>query len=155
MEITGLPLHALIVHATVVLVPLVALISIGFAVLPRWRWLSRWPSVVGAVLLVPLVFLTVKSGQALEQQRHLVPLMKVHAARGHLLYDMIIVFAVLMVVAAFVLPGPSALVSGRGAVVRRVVYVDKVVAVLVVLGALAVIVQCVLTGDAAARVLWG
>ena len=152
---TGLPLHPLIVHATVVLVPLVALVSIGFAVLPRWRWLSRWPSALGAVLLVPLAFLTVKSGQTLEQQRHLVPLMKVHAARGHLLYDMIIVFAVLMVIAAFVLPGPSALASGRGAVVRRGSVADKVVAVLVVLGALAVIVQCVLTGDAAARVLWG
>jgi hypothetical protein len=155
MHIAGLPLHPLIVHATVVLVPLTALLAIVFAVLPKWRWLSRWPSAVAAVALVPLVWLTVKSGQSLEQERHLIPLMKTHAARGHLLYDFVIVFAVIIVVAAFMLPGPSLLVSGKGEVVRRVAVADRVLPVVVVVAAVVVLVQVVLTGDSGARVLWG
>ena len=44
MEIAGLPLHPLVVHAAVVLIPLTALLAVAFAVLPRWRWLVRWPT---------------------------------------------------------------------------------------------------------------
>jgi hypothetical protein len=137
MEITGLPLHALVVHASVVLVPLTALLAIAFAVLPGWRWLSRWPSAVAAVVCVPLLFLTVKSGEALEEDRHLEKLVTTHAARGHLL------------------PGPSGLASGKGAMVSRVSYADKVLPVLVVVAALVVLVQVVLTGDSGARAVWG
>jgi hypothetical protein len=155
MEITGLPLHALVVHASVVLVPLTALLAIAFAVLPAWRWLSRWPSAVAAVVCVPLLFLTVKSGEALERDRHLQQLVKTHEARGHLLFDFIIVFAVVVVAAAFALPGPSGLASGKGAMARRVAYADKVLPVLVVLAALVVLVQVFLTGDSGARAVWG
>jgi hypothetical protein len=155
MEITGLPLHALVVHASVVLVPLTALLAIAFAVLPGWRWLSRWPSAAAAVLCVPLLFLTVKSGEALETDRHLEKLVTTHAARGHLLFDFVIVFAVVVVAASFVLPGPSGLASGKGAMVSRVSYADKVLPVLVVVAALVVLVQVVLTGDSGARAVWG
>ena len=54
MEIAGLPLHPLVVHAAVTAIPLSAALAIAFAVLPRLRWLSRWPTagfaVIGAVL---------------------------------------------------------------------------------------------------------
>jgi hypothetical protein len=155
MEIAGLPLHALILHAAVVIVPLTALLAIAFAVLPRWRWLSRWPSTLAAVVCVPLVFITVKSGEALERDRQLEQLVKTHAARGHLLLDVVIVLAVVVVAAAFALPGPSGLTSGKGAVARRVAYADKVLPVLVVVAALVVLVQVFLTGDSGARAVWG
>jgi hypothetical protein len=155
MHVAGLPLHPLILHATVVLVPLTALLAIAFAVLPEWRWLTRWPTAVAAVALVPLVWLTVRSGVSLENERHLVEQMKTHAARGHLLYDFVIVFAVIVVAAVFVLPGPSGLASGKGAMVGRVAYADKVMPVLVVIASLVVLVQVVLTGDSGARALWG
>ena len=47
--IVGLPFHALIVHAAVVLTPLAVLSALAFAVLPRWRYLTRWPTAVLAV----------------------------------------------------------------------------------------------------------
>lgn len=155
MHVAGLPLHPLILHATVVLVPLTALLAIAFAVLPHWRWLSRWPSGLAAVAMVPLVWLTVQSGKSLENERHLVALMKTHAARGHLLFDFIIVFAVIVVAAAFVLPGPSGLATGKGEMVSRVAVADKVLPAVVVVAALVVLVQVVLTGDSGARALWG
>ena len=54
MQIAGLPLHPLVVHAAVVLIPLTALLTIGLAVLPRWRWLLRWPTAGASVLCIVL-----------------------------------------------------------------------------------------------------
>ncbi len=48
--IFGLPMHPLIIHAVVVLVPLSALVAIAFAVRPTWRHVLRWPLAVGGVV---------------------------------------------------------------------------------------------------------
>ena len=71
-------------------------------------------------------------GESLEEERNLGRLVHEHAERGELLANLTLVLAVVVVVAALVLPGPSGLASGRGAVVRRVAYADKVLAVLLV-----------------------
>ena len=44
MEINGLPVHALVVHAAVVFGPLAALAGVLYAV-PKWRDKLRWPLV--------------------------------------------------------------------------------------------------------------
>ena len=155
MEIAGLPLHPLVVHAAVVLIPLTALLAVGLAVLPRWRWLVRWPTAVASVACVGFAFLATTSGESLEEERNLGRLVHEHAERGDRLANLTIVLAVAVVVAALVLPGPSGLASGRGAVVRRVAYADKVLAVLLVAVAAVVLVQVVLTGDSGARAVWG
>jgi predicted membrane protein DUF2231 len=67
-SIAGLPLHPLIVHATVVVVPTAALTVLLAAVWPGFR---RWAGVlplalsVAALVLDPL---TTSSGESLEQQ---------------------------------------------------------------------------------------
>ena len=63
MEIGGLPLHVLVVHFTVILIPLTATLAIAFAVLPNWRWLSRWPTALAAVGALGLVWFTRSSGR--------------------------------------------------------------------------------------------
>ena len=156
MEIAGLPLHPLVVHGAVVLIPLTAVLAIGFAVLPRWRWLLRWPTALASLVSIALGFLATTSGEALEEaQPELAALVHQHAERGELLANLTVVLAVVVVVAAFVLPGPSGLASGRGEVSRRLVLADKVLPVLLVLAALVVLVQVVLTGDSGARAVWG
>ena len=50
MEIGGLPLHPLVVHGAVVFTPLAALALIVFAILPRYRYLTRWPAAILAVI---------------------------------------------------------------------------------------------------------
>ena len=47
--VNGLPVHPLVVHAVVVLVPLTALIAVLFLV-PRFRRSLRWPMVVLALV---------------------------------------------------------------------------------------------------------
>jgi len=64
--IGGLPLHPLIVHAAVVVIPLAAVLVLGVALWPRLR---RWagPLPLGlAVLAFVLAALTTKSGEAFE-----------------------------------------------------------------------------------------
>ena len=63
--IFGLPMHVLVVHGVVVLVPLVAVLAIAFAVLPRWRAVLRWPTAVGAVLSAAAAWVAAQSGEAL------------------------------------------------------------------------------------------
>ena len=45
MELNGVPLHPLVIHAVVVFVPLAALAAVLMA-WPRWRWLARWPALL-------------------------------------------------------------------------------------------------------------
>ncbi|HET6625323.1 MAG TPA: DUF2231 domain-containing protein [Nocardioidaceae bacterium] len=156
MEIGGLPLHPLVVHAAVVLAPLAALVAIVFAVVPRWRWLTRWPAVVTALIAAGSVFAARLSGEDLLDARpELAPLVAVHEDRGELLLWVTLGFAVVVLVAAWMLGGSTPLPNGRGARTSAVPIVDTVLAVLLVLAALAVLVQVVLTGDAGSRAVWG
>ena len=161
MEVTGLPLHALVVHAAVVLTPLAALLGVAFAVLPQWRWLTRWPAVLGAGVATGAVLLTRLSGDALLADRpfllsspDLAARIELHEQRGEVLLYLVVGFLVVTLGAALLLGGPSALASGRGE--RRSVApaLDVPVAVVVVLAAVLVLVWVVLTGDAGARAVW-
>lgn len=156
MEIAGLPLHPLLVHAAVVLVPLSALTAIVLAVVPRWRWLLRWPTAGLAVVGTGLAWLATESGEALLDARpELEVLVEEHEEYGELLVLVMLAFAVLVLAAAWSLGGTSPLASGRGAQESRIPALEKVLPVLLVLGAVAVLVVTVLVGDSGARAVWG
>lgn len=156
MEISGLPLHPLVVHATVVLVPLSAVLAVLLAVVPRWRWLLRWPAAVGAVGVLALAWAARLSGEALVESRpELASLVEVHQERGDQLAWTTLPFGVLVLAAAWLLPGGSALASGRGARESRAPGPERLLAAAVVVAAVAVGVLTVLTGDSGARAVWG
>jgi len=67
----------------------------------------------------------------------------------------LLAFLVPVALAAWLLGGPSALVSGAGARQGRTGVLAVAVQVLLVAGAVAVLVSCFLTGDAGARSVWG
>src|SRR6185369_5094837 len=64
--INGLPVHALVVHATVVLVPLMALVTVLVAFRDRLRTTYAWWVAAADAVLVPLVLVTKLSGQKLQ-----------------------------------------------------------------------------------------
>jgi uncharacterized membrane protein len=67
-QINGLPVHALVVHAAVVFVPLLALSSIAYALVPGWRPRLGW-AVVLVALVAPIVsFVAKQSGEALRDR---------------------------------------------------------------------------------------
>jgi phosphoglycerol transferase MdoB-like AlkP superfamily enzyme len=154
MEINGVPLHPLVVHAAVVFVPTAALLAMLFLV-PRWRWLARWPAVVLAVVGAVTVQVAVMTGQTFEHIRHVetLPLVKTHITWGHRLQIAMWIFAVIMVVAFWALPYVTSL-SGAANRESRVAALEKPLLVIVPLAAVAVLVLVVLTGDAGARAVW-
>ena len=156
MEIDGLPLHALVIHAAVVFVPLAGLSAILFAVLPKWRYLTRWPTAALTLVALGSVWMARISGMALATDRQLDQLAAVqkHQDRGIQLSLLMILFAVVVGVAVWGLSGPSGFASGRGGQVARVEVLDKVLPLVVVLAALLVLVWVFLTGDAGTRAVW-
>jgi hypothetical protein len=50
--ISGLPVHVLVVHAVVVLLPLMSLVTIGVAVRPRWRQYAPAVAVIDGLVVV-------------------------------------------------------------------------------------------------------
>lgn len=64
----GLPVHALVLHAVVILVPLTALGVVAVALVPRWRPAYRWPVLAAATLSLVLVPVTTQSGKQLRDR---------------------------------------------------------------------------------------
>ncbi|GAA3031370.1 hypothetical protein [Streptosporangium longisporum] len=68
-EILGLPQHPLIVHAAVILTPLLAVLATVYALVPRTRPVLTW-AVAGLAPIVPVsVFVAKQSGDALNEGR--------------------------------------------------------------------------------------
>ena len=140
--INGLPVHPLVVHAVVVLLPLAVLGTVVVAAVPRWR--VRYGVLVLAVaaaatLMIPI---STQSGEALE---HRVGDPGEHAELG----DQLIWFALplLALVAALVW------LSWRGQHLPRTA--PMIVAVLAVVVGLGALVQVYRIGDSGARAAWG
>lgn len=155
MELDGVPLHPLVVHAVVVLGPLAALTGLTYAAVPRWRWLLRWPLVVLALVTAVTAFVAVVAGEDLLKSRpELAPIVEVHQERGELLRNVALGYVLVSAFAAWALGGVSALASGRGARESRGP-LGIVAAVLLAVAAVALLVTLYLAGDSGARAVWG
>ncbi|GAA1617188.1 MULTISPECIES: DUF2231 domain-containing protein [Kribbella] len=146
----SLPLHVLVIHLAVVVLPVSALTAMAFAAVPKWRSFLRWPALVLGVGALVCAFVAKKSGDAfvaaLPQLRQLVA---VHRSRGNLLLWLVLAFAVLVVAAFLLLPTTR---RGPGAVDSRPL--QLVVSAAVVVLAVVVIYQTIRTGDAGAKAVW-
>ncbi|MEG9224917.1 DUF2231 domain-containing protein [Aeromicrobium sp. Sec7.5] len=90
----GLPLHPLIVHGTVVIVPLAAITVLLAVLWPRFRnWAGPLPAGLAVVGLV-LVPLSTSSGENLERSVEETRLVERHAELGDQLLPFIAVLAV-------------------------------------------------------------
>ena len=158
-EFRGLPLHALIVHATVVLLPMTALLGAGFLV-PRLRALLRWPLLAATLVSLLLVFVTRQSGESLKESLNLegpfADAVERHQDLADQLVVVMIVFTVLVVVAVVTArparESQGATTSGGPRGGRAAV--ESVLAVLVLLASVALGVQTARVGEAGARAVW-
>lgn len=142
--IFGLPVHVLVIHATVVIVPSAALAVFLAAVWPRFReWAGWFPPLLAlaAVILTPL---STSSGEALRSMVGDSRLVEEHAE----LADMMIWWAIPLLVGAV---GVWWL-HRRGVSARRGLAVAAMV--LSVVAAIGCTVQIVLIGHSGARAAW-
>ena len=144
MEINGLPLHALVVHAAVVLAPIGALAALLYVTVPRWRERLRVPMVVLAVVATLSVVVAFLSGDTLLESTPRLegkPYVGTHEERAELLLWLTLGFGAVALVAGWLHARPGALRVGLRAALG--------------VAAAAVLVQVVLTGDAGAHAVWG
>jgi uncharacterized membrane protein len=64
-RVGGLPVHALVLHAAVVFVPLLAVGAIAYGVVPRWRPRIGWAVLLLSIITPITCFVTRQSGQQL------------------------------------------------------------------------------------------
>lgn len=172
--INGLPLHPLVVHAVVVLLPLAALGVIALAVRPAWRARFGWLVVAGALLATAAIPVAAESGESLEKR---VGDPGRHAQLG----DTLIWFAIplLLVSVALVwldrrarnldadasgaggggshpaVPPGAARTAVLAVPLTRRSGLNVAVAVLAVLIAISNVVQVFLVGESGAKAVWG
>jgi hypothetical protein len=166
----GLPLHALVVHAVVVLVPMAVLGAVLIAVWPAARRRYRWPVLALTALATVSIPIATSTGEGLEHSLPRSPLIQAHAHLGDQLLPFAAALLVVVAVLAFAdrysapvdegTPGPSGAGAARGgvAVAERTQTwarpVTLVLAVLAVVLAAVTAVQVVRIGDAGARAAW-
>jgi uncharacterized membrane protein len=145
--VNGIPLHPLVVHAIVVLLPLATIGTIAIAVRPSWR-LRYGPLVVAAAAVsTALIPVATSSGEALERR---VGDPGRHAQLG----DQLIWVAIpLLVLGAGLVYLERRRIRTPGR--SRARTLTNVVAALAVLAALASAVQVYRVGDSGARAAWG
>lgn len=136
----GLPLHPLVVHAVVVLLPLSILGTIAIAARPVWRAKYGLLVVASAAIATVLIPVSTSSGEDFQKR---VGDPGRHADLG----EQLIWFALPLLVLAVVLVAFDRLGRQGG--------LTKAVAVLAVIAAVAAGVQVYRVGDSGARAAWG
>lgn len=153
-EILGLPAHALVVHAAVVLVPLLVLLAIAYAVLPRWRSRTGWAAGLLAVAAPVATFVAKESGQELERvlRDKGYPAQILSQIDQHSEYaDVLFVFTVGLAVATGLLLFAT---SGHARARALPSWVSRALSVVVVVLALAAAVGVYRTGHSGAEAVW-
>ena len=133
----GLPIHILVNHVAVVLVPLAALIGIAF-LRPAWRMPLRWPLAAAIALSVVTVYVTRESGEALKdslgdqlKDNTAGELVERHQDLADRLWIWLLVFLAVAVIVALLLPRLSTpLVSGGAAIIVAALAVVVIVLVI-------------------------
>lgn len=137
--INGLPMHALVVHGVVVLLPLMAVVTIVVAFRPGWREKAAWPVVVADAVVVLMTFVAMQSGKTF-QKRLGGEVAVDHGNTGRLLIWFALGVLVVAVLVALTAKAGGSTSTG--------------VAVLATVAGLAAIAWTAKTGDSGAKAVW-
>lgn len=136
----GLPVHALVVHAVVVLVPLLALVTVVVAMVPRWRRAAAWYVVAADGGLLAVTYVAAQSGRLLQRRLGDSPPILAHVALGRRMVWFVLALAVSAVLVAV-------LRTARGWAARAVV-------ALAALAAVASVVWVARVGHSGSAAVW-
>lgn len=144
--INGIPLHPLVVHAVVVLLPLATLGTLAIALRPRWRRPYGPFVVAAAVVATVLCPVATQSGEQLERR---VGDPGVHAQLG----DTLVYFALALAITSALLVWLERRAESTSRTTRPGLLMA--VAVVSVAASVAAGVQVYRVGDSGARAAWG
>lgn len=139
--INGLPVHPLVVHASVVLIPLMSVATILVAFIPSWRKPAAVWIVAANAVVVVIAFVTKQSGEVLEERLgEESQALETHSEHG----DLLPWFAVGLLLASILV----LLASRRGGVLVPISIVAAIVA------GITAVYWTYLTGDSGAKSVW-
>ena len=149
MSIAGLPLHPLVVHAAVVFGPLSALAAIAYVVLPKYRDVLRWPTLVLVLIAFGSIWAAYLTGNNFFASDHFKNfsgeiLDRIHKHQNY-------AKTLRWIITGFALVTGAATWQHK----RTPGTLRTALNVLVVIFAVATLVWVGLTGDAGARAVWG
>lgn len=148
LQVGGLPLHPLLVHAVVVLLPLTALALVLAQLWPAARRRLGIVTPLAALLVLVLVPVTILAGESLKQTVGPLPAVAVHEGYGRMLPPWAIaLFAVASAQWAWFRWG----VRRIRRLARAVFWVLAVASIAVAAGAVTVVV---LAGESGSRAVW-
>lgn len=157
-QFNGLPVHPLVVHAVVVLLPLTVLGTWAIALVPRWRPRYGLLVVASALLSVALIPVATSSG---EELAHRVGEPEAHEELGESLLWFALPLLVLVVALVWLSyrqsrsQGTAEPSEPSGPSTPRASRLVTAVAVLAALAGLATSVQVYRVGDSGAEATWG
>ena len=146
--IFGLPVHPLIVHATVVIVPAAAIAVLLSVLWPRFRAWAGWGPLALAVAASVLAPLSTSSGESLEHRIGDSDLIEAHSELG----DLLIWWAIPLVLLAAAGYWLNTFRGGRRK--RRTKTVSIILTVLAVIVSIGILVQVALIGHSGAQSAW-
>lgn len=148
-EINGLPVHVLVVHAVVALVPLAALLTLLSAVWPAARRRLGVVTPLVAALAVGATFVAKEAGEWLQARVPNTPLIAAHVELG----DTMFLFAIGLFVAALLAWGiPTALAKRSGR--PPAPWIGVVLAIVSVVLAGAAVFQVYRVGESGSKAVW-
>jgi hypothetical protein len=143
--INGLPAHVLLVHAVVVLMPLVAVLLVVQALWPAARARLVVPTGILALVVLVAVPITTEAGEWLEHRIPRSPLVETHTGLG----DYVLPWAIGLAVVALAYVAREYLARRRGGTALTVAL--AVVALVAAVGSVAVVYR---VGESGARAAW-
>ncbi|MBT2498884.1 hypothetical protein J7E25_07225 [Agromyces sp. ISL-38] len=153
LQVAGLPLHPLIVHAVVVLTPLTVLALLLGTFWPSARRRLGIVTPLGALVVLVLVPITVLAGQTLAEVIGPIPAVERHRGLGEMLLPWAIaLFVVAAAQWAWFRFGDARIREGSPTAARAVVIGLAAASVVVGVGT---VVLLVLIGDSGSRAVWG
>lgn len=155
-NVNGLPLHALLVHVVVVLVPVTALCVLLAAAWPTARRRLGIVIALMGLVLIGLVPLTTTAGQWLRDRVAPTPLIESHAALGNSLWPWSLALGLLGIATWlwFFLTETRAAAGASGSTSRSHRLIGVILVVLAIgIGGMATY-QTVLVGESGSRAIW-
>ncbi len=94
-EFFGVPMHPFAVHAPIVLLPIVAVISVLFAFREDWRRRASWVMPAAVLALVAMLFVAKESGESAEEAQNVFGDVSEHQELGQQTFVITLVWFVL------------------------------------------------------------
>ncbi|PKW27764.1 DUF2231 domain-containing protein [Phycicoccus duodecadis] len=149
----GIPVHALVVHAVVVLSPLTVLMLLAFSVSERFRAWSGWLTTAVGALTTLFSFVASSSGESLQRRVGRTDLVREHAELGDLLPWVVLGATIVAGVLWYLWrSGRRAAVDGEGP--ARPSSLFRILTVVGVLAAVGLAVDVTLVGHSGAKAVW-